>query len=181
MSRSGLRKPEAPAKNRGIAFCGKIDDWITQMDNRTILEAERPAKAQKAAKKAVPPAKKETGKDREQIFDAFRRWGYYEATLDPLAVFQPLKHPDLELSGEAAEEARRIYCGNIGVEFMHLAEPERRRWIAERIEGPQKEVEQKKISRAAGSRRPFRAGSPGALSGHETFFARRRDFADSAA
>ena len=49
------------------------------------------------------------------------------------------------MTGEAAEEARRIYCGNIGVEFMHLPEPERRRWIAERIEGPGLEVNQEKI------------------------------------
>ena len=115
------------------------------MDNRTTLEAERPAKAAKAAKKPAPLAKKESERERERVFDAFRRWGYYEATLDPLGVFQPLKHPDLELTGEAAGEARRIYCGNVGAEFMHLPEPERRRWIQERIEGPQEAVDQKKI------------------------------------
>jgi len=59
------------------------------------------------------------------FFDAFRRWGYLEATLDPLGVFEPLKHPDLDtLTGEAAEEARAIYCNTIGADFMHLPEPE---------------------------------------------------------
>ena len=111
------------------------------MAHRTTLDAERPAKPAKGSKKAVA-----SNDERERVFDAFRRWGYYEARLDPLDVFQPLKHPDLEaLTGEAAEEARRIYCGTIGVEFMHLPEPERRRWIAERIEGPELEVNREKI------------------------------------
>jgi len=118
------------------------------MGNRTTLEAEHPAKAQKAAKK--PPvsagAAKAASQDRERIFDAFRRWGYNEANLDPLGFFGPLPQPDLEgLTGEAAEEARRIYCGTIGAEFMHLPQPERRRWIAERLEGSALQVDQQKV------------------------------------
>src|SRR5690348_8585554 len=111
------------------------------MAERPIMALERPTKSSKASKKAAGD-----NEQRERVLDAFRRWGYYEATLDPLGIFQPLKHPDLEgLTGEAAEEARRLYCGNIGVEFMHLPEPERRRWIAERIEGPAPEANQEKI------------------------------------
>src|SRR5580704_11576148 len=110
------------------------------MADRTIETLERPTKPAKGSKKPAG-----SNEQRERIFDAFRRWGYYEATLDPLGIFEPQKLADLELTGEAAEEARRIYCGNIGVEFMHLPEPERRRWIAERIEGPEPEVNQEKI------------------------------------
>src|SRR5579864_2546448 len=54
------------------------------------------------------------------IFDAFRRWGYFEANLDPLGFLRPLDHPELRLRGEEAAKARRIYCGTIGAEFMHL-------------------------------------------------------------
>ena len=110
------------------------------MANRTTAVAERLAKSPKGSQK--PGARAE---ERERIFDAFRRWGYYEATLDPLGLFEPLKRPELELTGEAAEEARRIYCGTIGADFMHLPEPERRQWIIERIEGPELEVNQEKI------------------------------------
>jgi 2-oxoglutarate dehydrogenase E1 component len=111
------------------------------MADRTAVALERPAKPAKSSKKT--PGNRE---QRERVFDAFRRWGYYEATLDPLAVFVPLKHPDLEeFSGPDAEEARRIYCGTIGAEFMHLPEPERRRWIAARLEGPQEQIDQAKI------------------------------------
>src|SRR5712664_4771685 len=115
------------------------------MAHRTTLEEERPAKSPKAAKRPAcdVPAKASGNEDRERIFDAFRRWGYLEATLDPLGLFEPLKHPDLDaLTGEAAEEARRVYCGAIGADFMHLSEPERRHWIAERLEAPSSPVDQ---------------------------------------
>ena len=120
------------------------------MAHRTTLEPERPAKAPKPAKQpsgnglSKPSGTPES--ERERIFDAFRRWGYLEANLDPLGLLQPLKSPDLAgLTGEAAEEARRIYCGTVGADFMHLPEPERRRWIIERVEAPAEPVDQHKI------------------------------------
>src|SRR6266404_8185283 len=117
------------------------------MAHRTTLEEERPAKTPKAPKKpAGGLAKAASDEARERIFDAFRRWGYLEATLDPLSLFEPLKHPALEgLRGEAADDARRIYCGTIGADFTHLPELDRQRWIAARIEAPATEVNQQKI------------------------------------
>src|SRR5467141_417969 len=118
------------------------------MAHRTTLEEERPAKTPKAAKKPAAGGLAKTASDeaRERVFDAFRRWGYLEATLDPLGLFEPLKQPDLDaLTGQAAEEARRIVCGTVGADFMHLPEPERRRWISERLEGSASEVDQHKI------------------------------------
>src|SRR5258708_5483712 len=115
------------------------------MAERTHLEAERPKKTEKPGKKS-PAEKAANSDDRERIFDAFRRWGYLEANLDPLGFFGPFKQPDLaDLTGEAADEARRIYCGTIGAEFMHLPEPDRRRWIAERVESSEVEVDQGKV------------------------------------
>jgi 2-oxoglutarate dehydrogenase E1 component len=118
------------------------------MAHRTTLEEERPAKTPKAPKKPAAGglAKAASDEARERVFDAFRRWGYLEARLDPLGLFEPLKQPDLDaLTGEAAEEARRTYCGTFGADFMHLPEPERRRWIAERLEAPAGEVDRRKI------------------------------------
>jgi len=112
------------------------------MANRTTLVPDKTAKASR--KPASPNGNSHA--ERERIFALFRRWGFYESTLDPLGFFAPLKFPDLQgLSGEFADEARRYYCGTIGVEFEHLPEPERRRWIAERMEGPEFEVSQEKI------------------------------------
>ena len=65
--------------------------------------------------------------ERERVFDAFRRWGYLEASLDPLGFLEPLKSPDLNFSGADADAARAIYSATIGADFMHLLQPERRR------------------------------------------------------
>src|SRR5438309_269658 len=75
-----------------------------------------------------------TSNDRERVFDMFRQWGYFEADLDPLGLLRPQPQSELHIDGELAREARRIYCGTIGVEFMHIAETERRRWIQEHME-----------------------------------------------
>ncbi len=83
-----------------------------------------------------------TNGDRERVFDAFRRWGYLEADLDPLGFLRPVLHSDLPVDSEFAQEARRVYCGTIGVEFMHITDPARRRWIQDRLEGPQTAVDQ---------------------------------------
>src|SRR6267154_610670 len=106
------------------------------MAHRTTLEAERPAKS-KAAKRGNNGSS--ASAERERVFDAFRRWGYLEASLDPLGFLEPLKYPDLDFSGPDADAARAIYSATIGADFMHLLQPERRRWIAERMEsaGPE--------------------------------------------
>src|SRR4051794_4786061 len=82
--------------------------------------------------------------DRERVFDAFRQWGFLEADLDPLGFLQPVPHPDLQLDGEYAKEARQIYCGTVGAEFMHIADPACRRWIQDKLEGPQQPVDQQR-------------------------------------
>jgi 2-oxoglutarate dehydrogenase E1 component len=82
--------------------------------------------------------------DRERVFDAYRRWGYLEADLDPLGFIRSVPHSDLPTDGEFAQEARRVYCGTVGAEFMHITDPARRRWIQERLEGPQAAVDQQR-------------------------------------
>src|SRR6266550_1370909 len=83
--------------------------------------------------------------DRERVFDAFRQWGYLEADLDPLGFLPKSPPAELQIAGEFAREARQAYCGTVGVEFMHIAEPDRRKWIQQRMEGPQPAVDQERI------------------------------------
>jgi 2-oxoglutarate dehydrogenase E1 component len=72
---------------------------------------------------------------REATFDIFRRWGFLQATLDPLGQFFPAEpFPTPAPDGADTDEARKIYCGSIGVEFMHIASPEKRAWIQEQLE-----------------------------------------------
>jgi 2-oxoglutarate dehydrogenase E1 component len=73
---------------------------------------------------------------REQVFDAFRRSGYLDANLNPFGGPIGGGYSDLPSDDEGAEEARRVYCGTIGAEFMHLPQRDRREWIQNRMENP---------------------------------------------
>jgi len=82
---------------------------------------------------------------REEVFDAFRRWGYLQANLDPLGDLAPVPMPELDISGPEAREARGIYCRSIGADFMHIADSGRRRWIVERMEAPEAAPDRRRI------------------------------------
>ncbi|HEY4379699.1 MAG TPA: 2-oxoglutarate dehydrogenase E1 component [Acidobacteriaceae bacterium] len=72
---------------------------------------------------------------REAVFDIFRRWGYLQATLDPLGQFLPPEpFPTPAPEGEFAPEARAFYCGSIGLEFMHIPSNEQRQWLQQQME-----------------------------------------------
>ena len=101
------------------------------------------------------------------------------------AIFRPNLDPlgDLATGADArtrclradAEAARRFYCGTIGVEFMHIPDRERRRWIAGAHGiGSRAAPDRAAHSRSSCPRRNFRAGSADALSRHQALFARRR-------
>jgi len=83
----------------------------------------------------TPPAPAVEQHERETTFDIFRRWGYLQASLDPLGQYLPPEpFPTPAPEGEAAAEARSYYCGTIAAEFMHIASPEQRQWLQERME-----------------------------------------------
>jgi len=83
---------------------------------------------------AIVPSERPAALD-EKTLNNYRRLGYLLADLDPMNRIEPEAQPGLEDSDPAtAEYARRHYCGTIGVEFMHIPDPERRRWIEDRME-----------------------------------------------
>jgi len=51
----------------------------------------------------------------EGVLDAFRLWGYLQAQVDSFGGLQPVPIPELEVTGDVANRARRYYCGSIGV------------------------------------------------------------------
>jgi 2-oxoglutarate dehydrogenase E1 component len=99
---------------------------------------------------------------------AFRMRGHLHADLDPLGLANPLEDYN-ELSPEAygfteadydrpifidrvlglefatvrqmLDILKRTYCSTIGVEFMHISNPDEKSWIQARIEGPDKGIE----------------------------------------
>jgi len=98
------------------------------------------------------------------LIRAYRVRGHLQATLDPLGIEQAIENPELtpEFYGFSAADLgrpiyldgvlglqtgsirevlallRRTYCGNIGVQYMHIAEPDEKAWLQERFEGPDK-------------------------------------------
>jgi len=84
----------------------------------------------------LPPAAPATdAAQRDAVFDIFRRWGYLQATLDPLGQYLPPEpFPEPVPEGELADEARAYYCGTIAAEFMHIANNEQRQWLQHQIE-----------------------------------------------
>ena len=80
---------------------------------------------------------------RETVFDIFRRWGYMQATLDPLGQYLPAEpFPTPAPEGEAAIEARGYYCGTIAAEFMHIVKVEQRQWLQEKMEQKAPKIDQ---------------------------------------
>ncbi|HEY4199723.1 MAG TPA: thiamine pyrophosphate-dependent enzyme, partial [Devosiaceae bacterium] len=97
---------------------------------------------------------------------AFRMRGHLQADLDPLKLKAPEPAPELDPATygflpadyerkiyidnylglefatvpEMLTILKRTYCGTMGVEFMHISDPESKSWIQERIEGPDKEI-----------------------------------------
>ena len=86
----------------------------------------------------LEPAQLSAASTRDLVFNSFRRWGYLQAQLDPLGQeLAPLPLPE-DLPAGAREEdiaaAKKIYCGPLGAEFMHIADRGRREWIIARLE-----------------------------------------------
>lgn len=98
------------------------------------------------------------------LIRAYRVRGHLQATLDPLGIEQPVQNPELTpefygftgadldrpiyLDGvlglqtgtirDVLEILKRTYCGHIGIQYMHIAEPEEKSWLQARFEGPDK-------------------------------------------
>ncbi|RBY77354.1 multifunctional oxoglutarate decarboxylase/oxoglutarate dehydrogenase thiamine pyrophosphate-binding subunit/dihydrolipoyllysine-residue succinyltransferase subunit [Blastococcus sp. TF02-09] len=94
-----------------------------------------------------------------EVIEAYRRNGHLMADTDPLE-YRVRKHPDLDIrehgltlwdldrkfpvGGFAGERMmalrdilgvlRNSYCRTVGIEYMHITDPEEREWLQERVE-----------------------------------------------
>ena len=100
------------------------------------------------------------------LIRAYRMRGHFHANLDPLGIEPPKDHEELDPRSYGFTDAdldrkifldhvlgldfatlreivaicQRTYCQTLGVEFMHISNPQQKAWIQERIEGPDKEI-----------------------------------------
>ena len=92
------------------------------------------------------PEATDTNGDREEVFNIFRRWGYLQASLDPLGQYLPPEpFPIAVPDGEAAQQARAFYCGTIAAEFMHLVSIRQREWLQQQMERVPEPVNQRLV------------------------------------
>ena len=80
----------------------------------------------------------ETGKDPEELSPA--AFGFGEADLDRKIFIDNVLGMEFATIREMIAMLQRTYCSTIGVEFMHISDPEQKAWLQERIEGPDKEI-----------------------------------------
>ncbi|HCO89806.1 MAG TPA: 2-oxoglutarate dehydrogenase E1 component, partial [Alphaproteobacteria bacterium] len=67
-------------------------------------------------------------------------YGFEEADMDRPIFIDYVLGMETATMRQIIEVVEKTYCDTIGVEFMHIADPEEKAWIQERIEGPDKEV-----------------------------------------
>ncbi len=100
------------------------------------------------------------------LIRAYRIRGHLIADLDPLGIQQKTVHPELDPAtyGFSSDDydrpifidhvlgletatlnqiltiLKKTYCGTFAVEFMHITDPDQKKWIQHRIEGPDKDI-----------------------------------------
>jgi 2-oxoglutarate dehydrogenase E1 component len=118
-------------------------------DGQTAVTAEQVRAATKDSLRAL------------MMIRTYRVRGHLEAKLDPLGLQVPPPHPELDPATYGFTEAdmdrpifidnvlglevatprqilqilRETYCGPVGVEFMHIQDPDQKAWIQRRVEG----------------------------------------------
>jgi len=139
--------------------------WAPRIRGAFGPEPEKPAPAKGAKPAAADPeATRRAVLDSIRalmLIRSYRVRGHLEARLDPLGLQVPKSHPELDpktygftdedldrpifldfVLGKETASLREIlaicrasYCGSIGVEFMHIQDPDQKSWIQRRIEG----------------------------------------------
>ena len=67
-------------------------------------------------------------------------YGFSEADYDRPIFLDHVLGLETATLREIVEILRRTYCADVGVQFMHISDPEEKAWIQERIEGRGKEI-----------------------------------------
>ena len=160
----GRKGAGEPSEETGV-FDGRWPESKPAGKPGKAAPAAAPAPA--AASTATPEAVRAAAHDSIRalmLIRSYRVRGHLQATLDPLGMEPPVQNPELTPEFYGFSEAdldkpifldgvlgletgtlrevlallKRTYCGHIGIQYMHIAEPEEKSWLQARIEGPDK-------------------------------------------
>ncbi|WP_371396873.1 2-oxoglutarate dehydrogenase E1 component [Fretibacter rubidus] len=169
------KRPDWPLDPNGDLTSALTGDYG---DAPAALEKQAASKVASANPDMNDAAVRQAAKDSVgalMIIRAYRVRGHLIANLDPLGLQKSGLHPELDpesygftdadfdreifLDGvlgleyatmnQIMEILRRTYSSTLGVQFMHVSNPEEKAWIQERIEGPDKEISFSKEGRMA--------------------------------
>jgi 2-oxoglutarate dehydrogenase E1 component len=165
MRGASWQRPDWPQSESGDLVSALDGNWIRV---ERVPPAKDEAKEAKPAGPSAEDVRKATMDSVRALMmiRAYRIRGHLAADLDPLKLKAPVNHPELDPASYGFSEAdldrpifldkvlgldnatvreivdilKRTYCGTLGVEFMHISDPEQKAWIQQRIEGPDKEI-----------------------------------------
>jgi 2-oxoglutarate dehydrogenase E1 component len=165
---SGIRS-NGPSWGRSDWPLRPNDDLTTGLDGSDMFIEKFAAKQEKAAGVSQAEVRSATIDSIRALMmvRTYRVRGHLMANLDPLGLEERTVHTELEpgtygfgpqdmdrpifMDGVLGLEAasireiiailERTYCANIGVEFMHINDPEEKAWIQRKIEGRDKEIQ----------------------------------------
>lgn len=145
------------------------DDLTTGLDGSDMfIEGDKPEKSAGAVASAADIRSATVDSIRAlMLVRTYRVRGHLNSNLDPLGLEERPIHPELEPASygfgpgdldrpifmdgvlgldtatvrEILVILKRTYCSNIGVEFMHINDPDEKSWIQHKIEGRDKEIQ----------------------------------------
>ena len=151
---------EARAVLEDAAGASWAPNHFSLPDDGAPIKAAKPAPETKTADIQVDESLRAM-----RLVHSYRVRGHLQAELDPLGLQKPRSHADLDPASYGFDEAsldhpvhvgddainlvgqrtatvralfdilRRSYCGPIGLEYMHMQDPQRKAWLQQRIEG----------------------------------------------
>jgi 2-oxoglutarate dehydrogenase E1 component len=158
-----------PSWARGVPPAAR-PDWLSALDGLwPAVEAKVAKSVEARTPAATPDAVRAATLDSVRaimMIRAFRIRGHLQANLDPLGINPKSDNAELDPANygftasdydrpifldyvlgletaslrEILAIVRRTYCGNVGVQYMHISNPQEKAWIQERIEGKDKEI-----------------------------------------
>ncbi|MDR3510688.1 MAG: 2-oxoglutarate dehydrogenase E1 component [Caulobacteraceae bacterium] len=145
-------------------------DWLSALDGLwPAVEAKLGAKLAERAPAASAEVTRAATLDSLRaimMIRAYRMRGHLAANLDPLGIAEKQDASELDPASYGFSESdydrpifldyvlglesstireivailRRTYCGNVGVQYMHISDPDEKAWLQQRIEGRDKEI-----------------------------------------